>query len=475
MSMNHSWWLSFTALIIANLFISCDLSNNEKPPNVIFILTDDLGYSDLSAYGSDHIRTPHLDQLAAEGAKLTSYYATQAVCSASRASILTGTYPNRIGIGGALGPRSKNGINPKELLISEMLKNNGYKTAIYGKWHLGHHDQFLPTRHGFDEFLGILYSNDMWPYHPERPQDYPDLYLYDQEKPIRLLTDQSNLTQEFTKKSVDFINSNKDNPFFLYLAHPQPHVPLFASAKFKDRSKKGLYTDVIEEIDDSVGQIISALKENGLENNTIIIFTSDNGPWLSYGGHAGKTGIYREGKGTTWEGGQRVPCIVWYPKEIENKSIIDTPLMGIDWMPTIARLTKSELSSNKIDGKDIWDVLTSKVIESPHEALFFYYAGNQLQSVRHKDWKMYFPHKYRTLNGRKGRNDGIPIKYESQELNSTELYNLKIDPSETENVFSKHPEIVKKINSMADVKRNELGDDLMNIEGQEIRPAGIID
>ena len=454
---------------------SCSLEPISKTPNVIFILTDDMGFSDLGSYGSKMINTPNLDLLASEGALLNSYYSSQAVCSASRASILTGSYPNRIGISGALGPNSKTGINPNEFLMSEMFKQQGYNTAIYGKWHLGDNPKFLPTNHGFDDFYGILYSNDMWPYHPERPDSYPDLMLYDYDKPIEVLTDQSDLTMELTNKSISFIEKNKDDPFFLYLAHPQPHVPLFASSEFKGRSDYGLYTDVIEEIDNSVGLIIKSLKENKLDRNTIVVFTSDNGPWLSYGDHAGSTGVYREGKGTTWEGGQRVPCIVWYPNEIESNTVLSTPFMGIDWLPTFAKLTNSTLSKNKIDGKNIWENLTGKTFEDPHEALFFYYHKNSLHAVRYGDYKMYFPHRYRTLNGKKARDDGQPIKYEYVNLLSEELYNLKTDPSETNNIINDFPDLAKKITTLANNKRKELGDDLTNVLGSEIREVGKID
>ncbi len=461
--------------LLVMLFSSCENIIEPAPPNIVFVLTDDLGFEDLSSYGSTIIHTPNLDKLASEGALLNSYYSPQAVCSASRASILTGSYPNRIGFSGALGPNSKKGINPNELLISEMLKDKGYKTAAYGKWHLGDNKKFLPTRHGFDDFYGILYSNDMWPFHAEYPDSYPDLMLYDKETPIKVLEDQSNLTKDLTTKSVEFIEKNKNNPFFLYLAHPQPHVPLFASSDFSGKSENGLYTDVIQEIDHSVGAIMKALKDNNLEDNTIVVFTSDNGPWLSYGEHAGSTGIYREGKGTTWEGGQRVPCIVWYPNEIKPNTIISAPLMGIDWLPTFASVTNSKLSENKIDGKNIWEVLINKTDKSPHQALFFYYHVNSLHAVRYGDWKMYFPHRYRTLNGRKGRNDGSPIKYQYVNLEKMELYNLVEDPSETKNVFEQHPEIAKKIEKLADIKRKEIGDDLTKVKGTENRPVGMID
>jgi arylsulfatase len=228
--MKASKWI--IGIIILMITISCSKDKQLPPPNIIFILTDDLGFQDLSSYGSIITNTPNLDKLASQGALLNSYYSAQAVCSASRAAILTGSYPNRIGFSGALGPNAQVGINSEELLISEMLKDRGYSTAIYGKWHLGDREEFLPTRHGFDDFFGILYSNDMWPYHPERPNSYPDLMLYDYETPIEVLTDQSDLTKRLTDKSIDFIINNKDNPFFLYLAHPQPHVPLFASSAF---------------------------------------------------------------------------------------------------------------------------------------------------------------------------------------------------------------------------------------------------
>jgi arylsulfatase A-like enzyme len=468
----------FTSLLLgllAMLFVSCESNSEKVPPNIVFVLTDDLGFEDLSSYGSKITNTHNLDKLASEGALLNSYYSPQAVCSASRAAILTGSYPNRIGFSGALGPNSKKGINSNELLISEMLKDKGYKTAAYGKWHLGDNKKFLPTRHGFDDFYGILYSNDMWPFHAEYPDSYPDLMLYDKEIPIKILEDQSNLTKELTLKSVEFIEKNKDNPFFLYLAHPQPHVPLFASADFKGKSKNGLYSDVIQEIDYSVGAIMKALKDNNLEDNTIVVFTSDNGPWLSYGKHAGSTGIYREGKGTTWEGGQRVPCIVWYPNEIKPNTVISTPLMGIDWLPTFANVTNSNLSENKIDGKNIWEILINKTDKPPHEALFFYYHVNSLHAVRYGDWKMYFPHRYRTLSGREGRDDGIPIKYEYVNLETTELYNLIDDPSETKNIYNEFPEIAKKIEILADIKRKEIGDDLTKVNGTENRPIGMID
>ena len=439
-------------------------------------MTDDLGYADLSSYGSDFIKTPFLDSMALDGAKLTSYYSSQAVCSASRAAVLTGAYSNRIGINGAFGPKSKKGINQSELLIPEMLKEKGYRTGIFGKWHLGDADEFKPTRHGFDEFFGILFSNDMWPFHPEFPNAFPDdLMLYRNEKPIEVLIDQSDLTKRITDESIRFINENSDNPFFLYIPHPQPHVPLFASEDFKGSTGKGLYADVISEIDYSVGRVLKALEDNGIAENTIVVFTSDNGPWLSYGDHAGSSGIFREGKGTAWEGGQRVPCIIKYPSEIKANTIIDEPVMGIDWMPTFSHITGSKLSTNKIDGKNIWPLLTQKENKSPHKELYFYYRQNELHAVRSGDWKLYFPRSYRTLNGKPGGKDGVPVKYENNIVKSNELYNLKDDPSETINIYSEYIEKAKELEKMGENARQELGDALTSRVGDGVRKIGTID
>ena len=472
--MNNKTLKYLSTLLVLFLF-GCSKSI-EKSPNIVFILTDDLAYADLSSYGSEFIETPNLDKMADDGVKMTSYYAAQAVCSASRAAILTGCYPNRLGISGAFGPKSKRGINPDEFLLSEMLKENNYKTGIFGKWHLGDAEKFLPTNHGFDEFYGILFSNDMWKFHPERPEGYPDdLMLYRNETPIQSIIDQSDLTKDITDESIRFIEENKDNQFFLYIAHPQPHVPLFASKDFNGSTGNGLFADVISEIDFSVGRVIEALEKNNLTENTIVVFTSDNGPWLSYGDHAGSSGIYREGKGTAWEGGQRVPCIIKYPSEIKAKTIIDEPVMGIDWMPTFSHITGSKLSDNKIDGKNIWPLLTQKVNKSPHKELYFYYRQNELHAVRSGNWKLYFPRSYRTLNGKPGGKDGMPVKYEYNEVKSNELYNLKEDPSEMKNVYIENIEKAKELEKMGENARQELGDALTSIVGDGVRKIGTID
>ena len=468
----------FKSILLLLCFVSCkqkQVLRNEKP-NVIIIFTDDQGYNDVGCFGSPDIKTPHLDNMAKEGAKLTSFYAAQPICSASRAAILTGCYSNRVGVHLAFSPANKNGLNPSETTIAEMLKSNGYKTGMFGKWHLGDHPSFMPTKQGFDEYYGIPYSNDMWPWHPAQGKgvDFPPLPLFENEKIIDTLTNQSFLTTRLTEKSIDFIKRNKSEPFFLYLAHPQPHVPLFVSDKFKGKSERGLYGDVIMEIDWSVGQILKTLKENNIDENTIVIFTSDNGPWLSYGEHGGSAFPLREGKQTAWEGGQREPCIIRFPNKIPKNIEINTPLMSIDILPTIAYLTESQLPDKKIDGKNIWNVLTNKTKIGPHEAYFFYYNVNELHGVRYKDWKMYYPRAYKSLNGRPGGEGGFPVEYDFNTTNEIQLFDLSIDIGENNNVASEHPQIIKKIDSLADIMRIELGDSFQNIVGKENRDVGEI-
>jgi arylsulfatase len=438
------------------------------------IFTDDQGYRDVGVFGADDIATPNLDKMASEGIKLTSYYSAQAVCSASRAGILTGCYPNRIGIHNALMPNSNIGLHPTETTMAEMLKDNGYKTGIFGKWHLGDHPDFLPTKHGFDEYFGIPYSNDMWSMHPQQGSvfNFGPLPLFENETIIETLTDQTDLTTRITERSVDFINRNKDRPFFLYVPHPQPHVPLFVSDKFKGKSNRGLYGDVIMEIDWSVGQILDALKTNGLEENTIVIFTSDNGPWLSYGNHGGSALPFREGKGTAWEGGQREPFIMRYPKKLEAGKTIDVPIMAIDMLPTLAAVTNSKLPKKTIDGKNVWSVLTGESNESPQEAYFFYYRVNELFGVRYGKWKLYFPHTYRTMSGQELGKDGVPGAYKMVDLEEIELYDVINDKSETKNVADEYPEVVAKIKLLANTMRSRLGDSLLELEGSETREAG---
>ena len=448
-----------------------EVEKNQNPPNIVIIFTDDQGYEDVGIFGAEKISTPNLDKMAADGVQFTNFHVANAVCSASRASLLTGCYSNRLGIFGALSHRSKHGLSPDETTIAEVLKPKGYATGIVGKWHLGHLEPFLPTQQGFDEFFGLPYSNDMWPYHPERPDAYPPLPLYQNETIIDTLTDQSLLTTWYTEKAVDFIDRNSEKPFFLYLAHSMPHVPLFVSDKFKGKSKAGLYGDVIMEIDWSVGQVLKALRKNGLEENTLVIFTSDNGPWLSYGTHSGSTGIFREGKGTSWEGGIRVPAIMQWKGKIPKGNIQDKMAMTIDLLPTIAHITGASLPQKLIDGKNIWPLIKmEKEAKSPQEAYFIYYNHNELQAVISGKWKLYFPHRYRSLpENFVAPLNGIPGKYEMLDLKEMELYDLQKDPSETKNVIGEYPEIMSKMSAMANNARNDMGDALQGIEGKNVR------
>ncbi|WP_268224993.1 sulfatase family protein [Sinomicrobium oceani] len=466
-------------ILLFLILLSC--TNREKhkktasaPPNVIIIFTDDQGYEDVGCFGSPDILTPNLDQMAKEGIKLTSFYAAQPVCSASRAALLTGCYPNRIGIHNALMPHSLIGLNPEEVTLAEMLKDKGYATAVYGKWHLGDDPLFMPNNQGFDDFFGIPFSNDMWPNHPQQGSvfHFDPLPLYENQNVIDTLNDQSMLTTRITEKAVNFITNNREKPFFLYVAHPQPHVPLFVSDKFKGKSERGLYGDVIMEIDWSVGEILRTLREQGLDDNTLVVFTSDNGPWLSYGDHAGSAYPFREGKGTSWEGGQREPFIARFPGKLPENKTISTPVMAIDLFPTIAALTGARVPDHKIDGKDVWDIFTGDTDKNPHDAYYFYYKVNELHAVRYGHWKLYFPHNYRTMEGQEQGAGGQPGDYRYVDVKEPELYNLETDSSETKNVAALHPDIVDKITKLADAKRQELGDNLLDIKGKENREPG---
>ena len=438
-------------------------------------------------FGSINYETPHINKLAKEGMLFTNFYSVQAVCSASRAALLTGSYPNRIGISGALMPYSTTGLNENEITIAELLKEKGYATSIFGKWHLGFQEKFLPLNHGFDTFLGIPYSNDMWPVDFDgnqisdssdwRKKSYPQLPLienFNKIDEIRTLEDQARLTTLFTERSVEFINNNKDNPFFLYLPHPMPHVPIAVSNKFKGKSPQGLYGDLMMEIDWSVGEIVKALKQNNLEENTLVIFTSDNGPWLNFGNHAGSTGGLREGKGTSFEGGQRVPTIMKWPKVISAGSISNNIAATIDVFPTIANIVSSELPKHKIDGVDISSILEGRRDSNPRDHLYYYYGKNNLEAVRKDNWKLVFPHESRSYKNVLPKNDGHPGPY-SKFTAEYALYNLRRDPGEEYNVKELYPEIVKELEDLAEIARNDLGDDLNNRIGNNIRKSGTIE
>jgi arylsulfatase A-like enzyme len=441
----------------------------ERPPNVVLIFCDDMGYADVGCYGAKGYKTPNIDRMARQGVRFTDFYVAQAVCSASRAALLTGCYPNRVGIKGALGPQAKIGINSNEVTLAEMLKARGYATAIYGKWHLGNRTEFLPTRHGFDDYFGLPYSNDMWPHHPTAGTNYPPLPLIEGEKTVQLMPDQTQLTTWYTEHAVSFIERNKDRPFFLYVPHSMPHVPLFVSDKFKDKTRRGLYGDVIEEIDWSVGQILAALKDHRLDENTLVIFTSDNGPWLSYGDHAGSAEPLREGKATVFEGGTRVPFIARWPGRIPAATVCRQPAMTIDILPTLAKLTGGTLPEHPIDGLDIWPLLISRRgARSPHDAFFFYW-DDHLQSVRSGPWKLHFKHEYYKPDP--AGHGGQPGRMTRPKIDLA-LFNLESDPSETKNVAAGHPELVGRMTVLADRARADLGDSATKQKGGGIRPPG---
>ncbi|MES2507178.1 MAG: sulfatase [Verrucomicrobiota bacterium] len=464
-------------------------------PNVILIVADDLGYSDLGCYGSKTIRTPNLDRLAAEGTRFTSFYVAQAVCSASRAALMTGCYPNRVGMQGALNHTSKEGINPDEFLLPELFKQRGYSTAIHGKWHLGTAAMFHPMKHGFDEFWGIPYSNDNSKFHPSLAAEMPPLPLYEDETVEQVDPDQSQFTRRITEKAVSFIRRNEKKPFFLYVPHVMPHVPIFASDRFKGQSPHGLYADVVEELDWSVGMILAAVQQAGVADNTLILFMSDNGPFLSYGNHAGNAAPLREGKLTSYEGGVRVPFIARWPGQVPAGKVNEELFTAMDLMPTFqawrqdaepAPLVKTQ------DGKDVTDLLLGKEgAKSPHEAIAIY-AGGELQAIRSGEWKLHFAHPYITPHETPGR-DGKPSNWENMKpaaitqsgiegiatrhgykvvQQPLALYHLKEDIGELTDVSAAHPDVVERLKKLAEPFRQQLGDSLTKTVGSEVRPLG---
>jgi len=383
-------------------------------------------------------------------------------------------------------PYSRVGISQDEMTIAELVKQKGYKTAIFGKWHLGLQEQFLPLQHGFDEYTGLPYSNDMWPVdydgskiEPGSPREfklnYPPLpliegnYIIDT---IASLDDQDRLTSLYTLKAVDFIKRNRDTPFFLYVPHSMPHVPLGVSEAFRGKSKQGLYGDVMMEIDWSVGEILRAVEENGLTGNTLVIFATDNGPWLNFGNHAGSTGGLREGKGTSFEGGQRVPCIMKWPGIIPEGEITGRLAATIDILPTIAHITGASLPGHKIDGVNIISLLKGEKDANPREEFLYYYGRNNLEAVRSGDWKLVLPHHHRSYEGIMPGNDGWPGGYVDGYVEKVELYDLRRDPGERYNVIEMYPEIAEKLLKIAAGARSDLGDDLTGITGNGTREPG---
>lgn len=425
------------------------------PPNVVLIFLDDSGWSDFRPFGTPPYPTPNVERLAKEGTAFHNFYVPQAICSASRSALLTGCFPGRTKVFGAHGPRAR-GLDPSFATMGQVFQSKGYKTAVFGKWHIGDQPETRPPSRGFDESCGLMYSNDMWEFHPERPEafsQYPLQFWENGKIKVDRVTreHQPFLTTWYTEHAVDFIQRNKDNPFFLYVPHSMPHVPLFVSDKFKGKSGAGLYGDVIMELDWSIGQVTAALRSSGVEKDTIVLLTSDNGPWTSYGNHAGKT-PFREAKGTGFDGGTRSACIMKYPGKIPAGRISKRTFGTVDLLPTLAHVTGAKLPGNPIDGRNVWDLIVGKPgAKNPHE----YYAfstGAVFEGVISGDgrWKLHIPHEYRTLL--EAGNDGAAGKFRQAGIGLS-LFDMENDPLESTNVLDKYPQVAAKLKGYADEHR----------------------
>lgn len=449
-------------LYLLFIFLGLQLTsaqNKQRPPNFVIIFADDLGYGDLGVYGHPTIKTPNLDQMAHEGQKWTNFYAGASVCTPSRAALLTGRLPVRSGMASnkhrVLFPDSKNGIPANEITLAEQLKDVGYSTACIGKWHLGHKEPYLPTNNGFDYYFGIPYSNDMDKIgdkdYKEAAEEGPSaIKIQDYNVPLMRNTeiierpaDQNTITKRYSEEAVSYIKKNKEKPFLVYLAHNLPHIPLFASKEFLGKSKRGLYGDVVAEIDAGVGKIMTTLKEEGLAENTIVVFTSDNGPWLPFKLNGGSAGLLRAGKGTTWEGGMREPTIFWSPRIIKHEVITELG-STMDLFTTFSKLAGAEIPQDRIiDGLDLSAVLFEQK-ESQRKSMF-YYRGSDLYAVRLGDYKAHFI------------TEGAYGQFGEREEHTTPLlYNVNEDPSEQFDIAMDHPEIIEGINSLVMEHRSKL-------------------
>ena len=448
----------FPIIFILFLLFSCQ-TISKKDYNFIIVFVDDMGYGDVGSYGHPTIRTPNLDMMSYKGQKWTQFYSASSVCTPSRAALMTGRLPIRNGMIGSstrvLFPNSDFGLPSNEITIAEKLKENGYKTIAIGKWHLGHKEEYLPLKNGFDYYYGIPYSNDMnalnditccpgnnyWPQYEETPinSNNYNVPLMENNEIVERPADQTTITKRFSEKAVEKINELKDDKFFIYIAHSLPHIPLYASEDFLGKSKNGLYGDVIEEIDHGVGTIISELKKFNLDKKTIIVFTSDNGPWLPFENHGGSAGLLREGKGMTWEGGQRVPGIFW-GADIKP-GVIDQIGSTMDLLPTIVDFTNAEkISDRVIDGVSIKQTLLNHKSSERNEIIF--YREREIYAVRLGDYKAHFIIKG-AYNYPEGSNEKIVLE-------DPLLYNLNVDPSEKFNIAKKFPEKVKEIKKIAE-------------------------
>ena len=418
----------------------------ESPkPNFVVILIDDMGYGDIGPFGSKMNRTPHLDRMAREGMRLTSFYAAP-VCTPSRAQMMTGCYAKRVSLPNVLGPVCPIGISAKEHTIADLLKRQGYATMAIGKWHLGDQLAFLPRRHGFDHYFGLPYSNDMGGTGKDRSP--PLLPLLRDDLVIEAPATQDTLTSRYTEQAVKFIVANKDRPFFLYFPHTAVHVPLHPGKGFKGKSANGTYGDWVEEVDWSVGRVLDTLREHKLAERTFVLFTSDNGPWLTQGRNAGTAGPLHGGKGTTWEGGMREPTIAWWPGRVAAGTVCDAAMSEIDVLPTLVKLAGGEVPADrKIDGRDVWPLLAGQTNVSPHEALF-YFNGNQLQAVRSGPWKLAVTPQGTGLP----KGAAQPVKH-----NGPRLYNLDSDIGEQTDVAAQHADVVARLQRLIEHMGADLG------------------
>lgn len=438
-----------TSLIAKEIDVDAEV-NHQQPMNVVVIFCDDLGYGDLSCFGNPTIKTPELDRMASEGMKLTQFYSAAPVCTPSRAALMTGRLPLRNGMCSnkrrVLFPNSKGGIQPEEVTVAELLKGQGYSTGCVGKWHLGHLPQYLPTQHGFDYYYGIPYSNDMdriasapagRASFNDPKSEYWNVPLIENDKEIERPTDQTTITRRYTEKATQFIKDNKDGPFFLYLAHSMPHVPLFASKDFEGRSDRGLFGDVIEEVDWSVGQVLQTLRDLEIDSNTLVLFTSDNGPWLTFGDHGGSAGMLRDGKGSTWEGGMREPTLAWCPGKVPAATINSSLASTMDVMATCAKISGGKIPQDRVlDSYDLSSVLFENGA-SDREAIYYYRAYN-LMAVRKGPWKMHL-----MTQAGYGQGSGSPVTPETPLL-----FHLGRDPGEQRDVAKNHPEVIEELKAV---------------------------
>lgn len=458
------WFASTWALVLLLASPASAQTVPTRPPNFVVILMDDMGYGDIGAFGSKLNRTPELDRMAAEGMRLTSFYAAS-VCTPSRAQLLTGCYATRVSMPDVVYPASHTGLSTSEKTVAALLKERGYATACIGKWHLGDQPQFLPPRHGFDQYFGLPYSNDMGGElvsgsAAKGKRARPPLPLMRGGEVIEAPVDQDGLTKRYTEEAVKFITENKDRPFFLYFPQTAVHVPLHPGSDFKGKSANGMYGDWVEEVDWSVGRVMEALRANKLDANTLVLFTSDNGPWLVRSAQGGIAGPLRGGKGTTWEGGVRVPTLAWWPGKIAAGSTCDATASELDVMPTLVKLAGGSVPSDRvIDGRDIWPLLSGVSQQSPHEALF-HFNSIRLEAVRSGAWKLVIAPQG---DGKKG---GVTT---DASLEKPRLYNLDADIGEQHDVAAEHPDVVQKLKEYVATMDADLG---IGGKGPGVRPCG---